>query len=86
MFVVIKDICSSINDKDNVIPKGIKIFEELIKPFGNGVFVDGAGIYVDDLIFASSVKRIGDKKHGRIESERHKKTNKRYKRTRTKSR
>jgi len=60
MFVVIKDICSSINDKDNVIPKGSLIPEQLVEPLDNGVFIDGAGIYVDDLIFASSVKRIGE--------------------------
>lgn len=61
MFIVTKDICSSVNDKDNVIPKGSLIAEQLVRPLDNGVFIDGAGIYVDDLVFASSTeKKIGE--------------------------
>ena len=59
MFVVTKDICSSVNDKDNVIRKGSLITEQLVRPLDNGVFIDGAGIYVDDLVFASSTEKIG---------------------------
>ena len=58
MFVVIKDICSSVNTNDNIIPKGTLILEQLVKPLDNGVFIDGAGLFVDDLIFASSIERI----------------------------
>lgn len=58
MFIAIKDIYSSVNVKDNIIPKGTLIFEQLVNPMDNGVFINGAGIYVDDLIFYSSVKQI----------------------------
>lgn len=61
MFVAIKDICSSIvPDNDSKIKKGRCIPDGLVKEHDNGVFIDGVGIYVDDLIWVSSTKHCED--------------------------
>lgn len=61
MFVAIKDIYSSIApDSDTKIKKGQCIPDELVKEHDNGVFVDGIGIYIDDLVWVSSIKHYVD--------------------------
>lgn len=61
MFVATRDICSSVvPDNDNKIKKGQCIPDGLVKEHDNGVFIDGVGIYVDDLVWVSSTKHCED--------------------------
>lgn len=60
MIKVIKDIVSSISSSDNKLKKGALLPDGLIKLHGNGVFINGAGIYVDDLIWVTSTEKTED--------------------------